>query len=61
MADATPATGITKDDLLEGISRQSNIAETQTLVIRGKSRTIRRIKSIHYLDRKDDDIKGVIL
>ncbi|WP_448215574.1 class II fructose-bisphosphatase [Endozoicomonas sp. 2B-B] len=55
------ATGITKGDLLEGVSRQGNIAETETLVIRGKSRTIRRIKSIHYLDRKDDDIKGVIL
>ncbi|KEQ13983.1 class II fructose-bisphosphatase [Endozoicomonas numazuensis] len=55
------ATGITKGDLLEGISRKGNIAETETLVIRGKSRTIRRIKSIHYLDRKDDDIKGVIL
>ncbi|WP_422492207.1 fructose-bisphosphatase class II [Endozoicomonas sp. ALD068] len=52
---------MTKGDLLEGVSRQGNIAETETLVIRGKSRTIRRIKSIHYLDRKDDDIKGVIL
>ncbi|WOG30458.1 hypothetical protein [Endozoicomonas sp. 8E] len=37
------------------------MAETETLVILGKSRTIRRIQSIHYLDRKDDDIKGVIL
>ncbi|WP_422410007.1 MULTISPECIES: fructose-bisphosphatase class II [unclassified Endozoicomonas] len=61
LADDTPATGITRGDLLEGVSRQGNIAETETLVIRGKSRTIHRIKSIHYLDRKDDDIKGVIL
>ncbi|WP_422140066.1 fructose-bisphosphatase class II [Endozoicomonas sp. ALC020] len=61
MADATPATGITKGDLLEGVSRQGNIAETETLVIRGKSCMIHRIKSIHYLDRKDDDIKGAIL
>lgn len=55
------ATGITKGDLLEGITRQGDIATTETLVIRGKSRTIRRIKSIHYLDRKDDEIKQHIL
>ncbi len=51
------ATGITKGDLLHGIRRNGNIAETETLLVRGKSRTIRRIQSIHYLDRKDDDIK----
>ncbi|MBD1575743.1 MULTISPECIES: class II fructose-bisphosphatase [Vibrio] len=55
------ATGITKGDLLEGITRKGNIATTETLVIRGKSRTIRRIKSIHYLERKDDTIKKHIL
>lgn len=55
------ATGITKGDLLEGITRQGNIATTETLVIRGKSRTIRRIKSIHYLERKDDEVKKFIL
>ncbi|MBC7001842.1 class II fructose-bisphosphatase [Photobacterium sp. BZF1] len=54
-------TGITKGDLLDGISRQGNIATTETLLIRGKCRTIRRIKSTHYLDRKDDSIKGHIL
>ena len=47
------ATGITKGDLLEGISRRGNMATTETLLIRGKSRTIRRIRSTHYLDRKD--------
>lgn len=55
------ATGITKGDLLEGITRTGNIATTETLVIRGKSRTIRRIKSIHYLERKDDEVKQHIL
>lgn len=55
------ATGITKGDLLEGITRKGNIATTETLLIRGKCRTIRRIKSIHYLDRKDDAIKAIIL
>ena len=55
------ATGITKGDLLQGITRKGNIATTETLVVRGKSRTIRRIQSSHYLDRKDDDIKNIIL
>ncbi|MEI8632198.1 class II fructose-bisphosphatase [Vibrio sp. PP-XX7] len=55
------ATGITKGDLLEGVTRQGNIATTETLLIRGRCRTIRRIKSIHYLDRKDPEERGVIL
>ncbi|WP_261834197.1 class II fructose-bisphosphatase [Vibrio ishigakensis] len=55
------ATGITKGDLLEGISRQGDIATTETLLIRGRCRTIRRIKSIHYLERKDDEIRHHIL
>ena len=55
------ATGITKGDLLNGISRQGNIAITETLLIRGKCRTIRRIQSTHYLDRKDEIIKDIIL
>jgi fructose-1,6-bisphosphatase II len=55
------ATGITKGDLLDGITRKGNIATTETLLIRGKSRTIRRIQSIHYLDRKDTEIQRHIL
>lgn len=55
------ATGITKGDLLEGISRKGNIATTETLLIRGKSRTIRRIKSTHYLDRKDQALHDFLL
>ncbi|MEZ9706704.1 fructose-bisphosphatase class II, partial [Vibrio breoganii] len=51
----------TKGDLLEGISRQGNIATTETLLIRGRCRTIRRIKSIHYLERKDPEVVGHIL
>ncbi|WP_413112755.1 class II fructose-bisphosphatase [Thaumasiovibrio sp. DFM-14] len=54
-------TGITKGDLLEGITRNGNIATTETLLIRGKCRTIRRIKSTHYLDRKDDGVKEQVL
>lgn len=55
------ATGITKGDLLEGITRKGNIATTETLLIRGRCRTIRRIKSTHYLDRKDPEIRDFIL
>lgn len=55
------ATGITKGDLLDGIYRNDNIATTETLLIRGKCRTIRRIKSTHYLDRKDERVKKIIL
>lgn len=55
------ATGITKGDLLEGVTRNGNIATTETLVIRGRSRTIRRIKSIHYLERKDPEVRDIIL
>ncbi|GDY26289.1 MULTISPECIES: class II fructose-bisphosphatase [unclassified Agarivorans] len=55
------ATGITKGDLLEGINRQGNIATTETLLVRGKTRTIRKIQSTHYLDRKNDNLKSIIL
>jgi len=55
------ATGITSGDLLKGITRSGNMATTETLLIRGKSRTIRRIQSIHYLDRKDDHLHPFIL
>lgn len=55
------ATGITSGDLLKGITRQGNIATSETLLIRGKSRTIRRIQSIHYLDRKDSALHQWLL
>ncbi|PKH05782.1 class II fructose-bisphosphatase [Moritella sp. Urea-trap-13] len=55
------ATGITKGDLVEGVQRKGNIATTETLVIRGKSGTIRRIKSIHMLNRKGADLQSIIL
>ncbi|WAT00515.1 class II fructose-bisphosphatase [Rouxiella chamberiensis] len=55
------ATGITQGDLLAGISRQGNLATTETLLIRGKSRTVRRIRSTHSLDRKDRALHPFIL
>lgn len=54
------ATGITNGDLLKGIQRQGNLATTETLLIRGNSRTIRRIQSTHYLNRKDAEIYELI-
>ncbi|WP_065107441.1 class II fructose-bisphosphatase [Streptobacillus moniliformis] len=54
------ATGITNGDLLEGIKRRGNIARTQTLLIRGSSRTVRYINSIHNLDYKDDKINHLV-
>lgn len=54
------ATGITNGDLLKGIQRKGNLASTETLVIRGRSRTIRRIQSTHYLDRKDGELYRLI-
>jgi len=55
------ATGITKGDLVEGVTRDGRLATTETLLVRGKSRTVRRIHSTHYLDRKDPDLKDIIL
>lgn len=54
------ATGITAGTLLQGIQRKGNLATTETLLIRGRSRTIRRIQSSHYMDRKDDDLQRLM-
>ncbi|QNS14682.1 class II fructose-bisphosphatase [Mannheimia bovis] len=54
------ATGITSGDLLKGIKRRGNIASTETLLIRGKSRTIRKIQSDHYIDRKDNELLSLM-
>ncbi|HDR1819644.1 TPA: class II fructose-bisphosphatase [Pasteurella multocida] len=54
------ATGITNGDLLKGIHRKGSLATTETLLIRGRSRTIRRIQSVHYLDRKDTALYRII-
>ena len=54
------ATGITGGDLLQGIKRKGNIARTQTLLVRGKTKTIRYINSVHNLDYKDEKIKELV-
>lgn len=50
------ATGVTSGDLLEGVKRKGNIARTQTLVIRGKSKTVRYINAVHNLEYKPENI-----
>lgn len=42
------ATGITNGDLVKGVQKKGNLAMTETLLIRGRSGTIRRIESCHY-------------
>ena len=46
------ATGVTKGDLLNGIRYFSGGAETHSIVMRSRSRTVRFIKSLHYFDYK---------
>lgn len=55
------ATGITDGDLLKGVkhSKDKKLAHTETLVIRGKSRTVRRIESTHYLEKKSPELQKI--
>ena len=54
------ATGVTSGDLLEGVKRKGDIARTQTLLVRGSSKTIRYINSIHNLNYKDTNISHLV-
>lgn len=49
------ATGITDGDLVKGVHRKGNIMATETLLIRGHSRTIRRLNSYHDITRMQED------
>ncbi|MCP3177075.1 MAG: class II fructose-bisphosphatase [Desulfuromonadales bacterium] len=46
------ATGVTSGDLLDGVRYFSGGAETHSIVMRSRSRTVRFIKSQHYFDYK---------
>ncbi len=46
------ATGVTNGDLLTGVRYFAGGAETHTIVMRSKSRTVRFIESQHYFDSK---------
>lgn len=55
------ATGITSGDLLEGVKRKGNIARTQTLLVRGSSKTVRYINSVHNLEFKDSHLNDLVI
>jgi fructose-1,6-bisphosphatase II len=46
------ATGVTNGDLLQGVRYFAGGAETHSIVMRSKSRTVRFIKATHYFDSK---------
>jgi len=46
------ATGVTNGDLLQGVRYYAGGAETHSIVMRSKSRTVRFIRSLHYFDSK---------
>ena len=54
-------TGVTKGDLLDGVVRNGDLAKTETLLIRGKSRTIRRIQSTHFISMRSEELRKIIL
>ncbi|WP_165164399.1 class II fructose-bisphosphatase [Corynebacterium qintianiae] len=45
------ATGVTNGDMLRGVSYRKNGATTRSLVMRGKSGTVRYVESIHQLSK----------
>lgn len=53
-------TGITNGTLLNGVKIKGEVGLTETILIRGKSRTIRKIQSTHFIDRKDYEIQKLI-
>jgi fructose-1,6-bisphosphatase II len=46
------ATGISDSTLLPGIKVIGHRAETHSLLLRARSRTVRRIHAAHHLDQK---------
>lgn len=46
------ATGVTNGDLLKGVRYFSGGAETHSVVMRSKSRTVRFVSTLHYFDYK---------
>ncbi len=53
------ATGVTDGDMMNGVRFFKNVAETESLVMRSKTRTIRRIISRHNLSYKTIPLKSV--
>ncbi len=53
------ATGVTDGDMMRGVRFYKNIAETESLVMRSRTRTIRKIISRHNLVYKTIPLKSV--
>ena len=53
-------TGSTKGDLLDGVTLDGNIAKTESIMIRGTSKTVRRIKALHTLPKKSQTIYDLV-
>ena len=53
-------TGITDGNLVSGVTLNGSLARTETLLIRSSSRTIRRINSLHQLNRKSNTLYELV-
>ncbi len=51
------ATGITKGDLVDGIQKHGTYLTTETLLIQGRNRTIRMIKSTHDIEHANNELR----
>jgi fructose-1,6-bisphosphatase II len=52
------ATGISDSPLLPGITRTGHRAETHSILMRARSRTVRHIRAIHHLDHKSIPLRS---
>lgn len=53
-------TGITDGQLLKGVRMKNGIAKTETLLIRGSSKTIRIINATHQISNKEEKLQKLI-
>jgi fructose-1,6-bisphosphatase II len=53
-------TGITDGNLVSGVTLNGSLARTETLLIRSSSRTIRRINSLHQMNRKSNTLRELV-
>lgn len=57
---AFSCTAITKGDLLNGVMERDGVVTTHSLLVRAKTRTIRRIKSTHILKHKSKQLMHLL-
>jgi fructose-1,6-bisphosphatase II len=54
------ATGISDSPLLPGIKRIGHRAETHSILMRARSRTVRHIQAVHNLDHKRVPLRSAL-